>query len=220
MKTLLAATALAALAATAIGAGAATAQPPRQGGGSSITLYDLPNYQGGSRTYNAGVDNLNDIGLNDRAQSARVQGRWRVCTDAGLRGRCVEVNGDTPNLATLGVTAAISSFEDLNRGQQQQSGGRDYRNQGGYPGNQGNQGGYGGGQGYGGPGGLGGYGPPPAYDRNNAGQSLDGAGATFFPRPAPGPFRTGDEFCRRIGFNGAIYADDRGRDIRDVLCRR
>lgn len=204
MKTLLAVTTLAAV---ALG-GVALAQPR---GGGSITLFDLPNYQGASRTYQAGVDNLNDIGLNDRAQSARVQGRWRVCTDADLRGRCVELNTDVPNLATMGVTAAISSFEDLNRGQNQQYGGRDYRGQGGGYGGPG-QGGFGGDRG--------GYGPPPNYGRNNAGQVLDGATASFFPRPAPGPFRNGDEFCRRLGFNGAIYADDRGRDIRDVLCRR
>ena len=116
MKTLLA---VAGIAAAVLAAGSASAQP-RQGGqggfqlgaGSSITLYDLPNFQGQARTFNNSVDNLADLGLNDRAQSAKVQGRWRVCTDSGLRGRCVDLTGDVPNLATLGVTAAISSFQD------------------------------------------------------------------------------------------------------------
>jgi hypothetical protein len=208
MKTLITVAALAA--ATLAATGAANAQPRggngfNGGGGSSITLYDLPNYQGGSRTYNSSVNNLNDIGMNDRAQSARVQGRWRICQDASLRGRCAEINGDQPNLATIGMTAAISSFESLDRQR-----GRDDRG-GGYN-NGGNNGGFNGGRDDRG---------PPGYDnRDFAGPSTEGRTASFFPRPTPGPYRNGDEFCRRLGFNGVIYADDRGGALRDVLCRR
>lgn len=53
----------------------------------------------------------------------------------------------------------------------------------------------------------------------NGGQSLAGRSATFFPNP-PSNFRDPDDFCRRMGFNGAAYADGRQGNFRDVLCRR
>ncbi|HTK36012.1 MAG TPA: beta/gamma crystallin-related protein [Caulobacteraceae bacterium] len=220
MKTLLT---VAAVAATVLAAGAASAQPRGQGqgqggpgpagspgpaapAGPSITLYDLPNFQGAARTYTAGVSNLAAIGLNDRAQSARVVGRWQICEDANFRGRCVELAGDAPNLAALRMTAAISSFQSLDR-----------------PQNDAGRGGFNGGA-------IGPRGPAPddrgfgdrggGLDRAFAGPVLDGRSASFFPRPAPGPYRTAAEFCRRLGFSGVIYADDRGFEIRDVVCRR
>jgi hypothetical protein len=200
MKTPVLASVLAISALAAVAAGSALAQPRGGGqGGPAITLYDLPNFQGPSRTYFNGVDNLADLGLNDRAQSAKVQGRWRLCTDAKMRGRCVDVNSDIANLATIGVTAAVSSFETVDR-----------------PG-----GGYGGGydrnrDGDRGPG----FGPPGGFNRNLSGPSLEGTRAVFFPRPQPGPYRGAADFCRRMGFRGVLWADDRGFEIRDVLCER
>ena len=190
------------------GPAAAPAAPPANRG-PMITLYQLPNYQGEARSFSAGVDNLADQGFNDLAQSARIQGRWQVCEDAHMRGRCVELSGDVPNLAALRMTVAISSFENLDRPPAPAS-----RYGGGFPG-------------AGTAPGFGDRGGPPYDDRNSpygggpfAGPSLDGATASFFPRPAPGPYRTADEFCRRLGFTAAIYADDRGPDLRDVVCRR
>lgn len=187
MKTLLAASAVAAMALAA--AGAAGAQS--RAAGPSITLYELPNFQGQARNFTASVDNLANQGFNDRAQSMRVQGRWRICEDARLRGRCVEISGDIPNLADLRMTVAVSSFEFLGGG----FGGRPP-----------------------GPGGPG-FGPGGPGPGGGSGPRLDGRSASFFPDPGPG-FRNADEFCRRMGFSGAAYADDRGRDLRDVLCRR
>ena len=180
----------AALAALAL-AGPAAAQR-----GASLTLYEGVNFTGPSRSFSSGIDNLADQGFNDRAQSARVQGRWRLCEDSRMRGRCVDVTGDIPNLADLRLTVAVSSFEVTGGG-------------GGFPGGgfPGDGGGYPGGGGYGG-------GPRP-----NPGQGLEGRSASFFPNPPPGAYRGADEFCRRLGFSGVIYADDRGQ-LRDVLCRR
>ena len=204
MKTLLALSAAVALAALAAGSADAQIRGGDRGGdrgrNPGITLYDLPNFQGPSRSFASGVDNLADQGYNDRAQSIRVEGLWRLCEDARLRGRCVEVSGDVPNLGDLRMSVTVSSFAPL--------------------------GGFGGGRPPGGgfdrpdrpgpnPGPL-----PPRGPGGYAGDSLDGRTATFFPRPDPGPYRNADEFCRRLGFNGAIYADDRGRNLRDVLCRR
>lgn len=223
MKLILALSAAAALAATAAG-GAADAQARRA---PTITLYDLPNFQGPSRSFSAGVDNLADQGYNDRAQSARVTGVWRLCEDARMRGRCVEVSGDVPNLGDLRMSVQVSSFEPIgDRG-------------GGYPAGGGNDRGPGYDRGPGfdrGPGPDGRYDrgpypgggpnpgplppPPPPAGGRYTGPSLDGRTASFFPRPEPGPYRDANGFCRRLGFSGAIYADDRGRELRDVLCRR
>ncbi len=208
-STLLAAAALAGT----LFAGAAGAQPRPQG--PVITFYELPNFQGASRSFAASVDNLADQGFNDRAQSVRVQGRWRLCEDAHLRGRCVEVSGDVPNLADLRLTVAVSSFESLDR-PQDYGGGRDrfpYAG-GGY-----DRGPYAGGGGFD-------RGPERGPDREPfgrgdfAGDRVDGRSVSFFPRPLPGPYRSADEFCRRLGFSGVVYADSRGPELRDVLCRR
>jgi hypothetical protein len=198
---------IASIAALAV-AGAAAAQPR----GPSITLYEGPSYQGQSRTFGTSVDNLADQGFNDRSQSLRVQGRWRVCEDAHLRGRCVEVSGDVPNLNALNLTGQISSFESLDRAPQYGGGydRRPYEGGGGY-----DRGPY--------AAGGGGFDRGP-YDRDDrrdfAGPRMDGAGVSFFPRPQPGPYRDAQEFCRRMGFSGVAYADGRGREIRDVVCRR
>jgi len=105
MKALLAAAAVA-----AVGLASAADAQTR---GPSITLYSLPNFQGPSRSFTASVDNLANQGFNDRAQSVRVQGRWRICEDARLRGRCVDLSGDIPNLADLRLSVAVSSFQFL-----------------------------------------------------------------------------------------------------------
>ena len=184
--------------------------PPTQSRGPMITLYALPDYQGPARSFSADVDNMADQGFNDLAQSARVQGRWQVCEDARMKGRCVELSGDVPNLAALRMTVAISSFQNLDRPQGGRDGGRD-------------GGGFGGafGGAFGGPGGRG---PGSPYDYRGGpplpGPSLDGSTASFFPRPPAGPYRNADDFCRRLGFSGVIYADDRGVVLRDVVCRR
>jgi hypothetical protein len=200
MKTLVAAAAVALAVASS---GAASAQPrgpaPRGGQGPRITLYELPNFQGLSRTFTADVDNLADQGFNDRAQSLKVEGRWRICEDARLRGRCVEVSGDVPNLGDLRMTVQVSSFEDL---------GRDRRDRDDRFGR--------------GPGGgfNGGFNPGGNAGRDFAGPAMDGRTVSFFPQPQPGPYRSADEFCRRLGFSGVVYADDRGPGLRDVVCRR
>ncbi|OYX35581.1 MAG: hypothetical protein B7Y99_03495 [Caulobacterales bacterium 32-69-10] len=197
MKAILAAGAALAVLATV---GAAEAQ--NRGGRGQITLYAQPDYQGASRSWSGDVENLADQGFNDLAQSARVEGRWRVCEDSRLRGRCVELSGDVPNLAAMRMTVAISSFANT---------GGNFG--GGRPGGGFNNGGGGGGFGGGPGGGFGGGG-------NFGGQRSDGRTVSFFPNPTPGPYRNADDFCRRMGFSGVVYADDRGQMIRDVVCRR
>ncbi|MBL8553848.1 MAG: beta/gamma crystallin family protein [Phenylobacterium sp.] len=102
----------AALAVAAL-AGAAAAQPYR---GGSATLYELPNYQGRSVTITQSTPDLGKWRFNDRAQSARFEGRWLVCEHDDFKGRCQEVRGDVPNLHTYGLMAQVSSLEPAGGG--------------------------------------------------------------------------------------------------------
>jgi hypothetical protein len=201
-------TALAALATLALGAGAAHAQR----GGGTATLYDQPNFQGSSVTITQSAPDLGRWRFNDRAQSARFEGRWLICEHDDFKGRCQEVRGEVPNLHTLGLMAQVSSMEPAGR-----PGG------GGYPG---------------GPGG-GGY---PGGGWQGGSRGVDGARTVFFARPtvrgvdvAAGD-RGANAFCRGQGLGGAVWFDSSDRAsqaigpdgelvgrssvIRDLLCRK
>ena len=107
MRTLLAAAAVLAI------AGAATAQdwrggpppPPR------ATLFELPNFQGRQVSVTAYGDNLAGMAFNDIAQSARFEGRWRVCEDSQFRGKCQDLTGSVSDLAAVGMAQKISSLQ-------------------------------------------------------------------------------------------------------------
>ena len=87
---------------------AGTAQAQR--GPVSATLYELPNFEGRSVTITDAAPDLGDWRFNDRAQSARFRGTWRVCEHDDFRGRCQELRGEAPNLAQYGLTGQISSL--------------------------------------------------------------------------------------------------------------
>jgi hypothetical protein len=93
-------------------AGAASAQPVR---GGTATLYDQPNFQGASVTITQSTPDLGRWRFNDRAQSARFEGRWLICEHDDFRGRCQEVRGDVPNLHQYGLMAQVSSLEPAGR---------------------------------------------------------------------------------------------------------
>jgi len=76
----------------------------------SITLFEKPGLQGRSRTWRGDVSDLADKDFNDHAASLQVQGRWRVCTDSEMRGRCQTVVHDIPDLKAVGLDHQISSF--------------------------------------------------------------------------------------------------------------
>ena len=65
--------------ALSLAAGAAHAQR----GPATATLYELPNFEGRSVTVTESTPDLGRWRFNDRAQSARFEGRWRV-TDTNL----------------------------------------------------------------------------------------------------------------------------------------
>ncbi|HMO42930.1 MAG TPA: beta/gamma crystallin-related protein, partial [Phenylobacterium sp.] len=106
MKTMLAAAA----AILAVTAGAALAQNYGGGRQPSAVLYDQPNFQGRQTTIYGFATNL-PRDFNDKAMSGRFQGRWRICEDSDYRGRCQDVNGDVPNMNTLGMGERITSLQ-------------------------------------------------------------------------------------------------------------
>lgn len=90
----------------------AQAQPVR---GGSATLYDQPNFQGSSVTITQSAPDLGKWRFNDRAQSARFEGRWLICEHDDFKGRCQEVRGDVPNLHSYRLMAQVSSMEPAGR---------------------------------------------------------------------------------------------------------
>ena len=57
-----------------------------------IVLFESPNFQGYSVTYNGDVENLGGTAFNDRTSSISVrQGLWEVCVDAWYEGGCLQL---------------------------------------------------------------------------------------------------------------------------------
>lgn len=188
-------------------AGAAQAQPSRAG---TATLYDQPDFQGNSVTITRSAPDLGRWRFNDRAQSARFEGRWTICEHDDFRGRCQEVSGAVPNLHTFGLMAQISSLEPVGRP----------------PGPQGPPGG-----GYGGRGGPGrdGRGIEGARTVFFPRPTVGGIDVAAGDRGA-------DIFCRQQGLGRAVWFDSderapqaigpegqfvgRSTVLRDLLCRK
>lgn len=77
------------------------------GGFGALTLCSQPNYGGRCITVDRESASLGDFG--DRAESARVRGRWTVCEHDGFRGRCATLDRDTADLNRQGLGRMISS---------------------------------------------------------------------------------------------------------------
>jgi len=83
--------------------------------GSYITLFDNAGLGGTSRSFDGAIENLSQLGFNDRAGSVEVHGggSWELCDDSGFRGRCVTVRGRV-NLAQAGLENRVSSIRPVN----------------------------------------------------------------------------------------------------------
>ncbi len=93
---------VAALAALTLTASPAAARP-------WITLYSAPNYGGSSVNLDRPVRNLDRYGFNDRAQSARVHGRWLLCAANDFQAPCATLNHDTPRLKDYDMNRRANS---------------------------------------------------------------------------------------------------------------
>jgi len=175
------------------------------------TLYEFPDFQGRSVTVRGRMENLSDLGFNDRAQSVRVEGAWKLCEDAKFRSRCEVVNGSVRDLNVYQMSRRASSIESLsNLGEDRPAPGWDDR-----------------------------YRPP--VGPSSAGVEGRTATFFPRPQMAGSDVaaigRTpADDFCKRSGYGAAVYfdisersrraVDVNGRPVgdtpvlRDVLCRR
>ncbi|MFN3522204.1 MAG: beta/gamma crystallin-related protein [Phenylobacterium sp.] len=171
------------------------------------TLYEGYNFEGRSVDVYASEENLSGLRFNDKARSARFQGEWRVCEDAGFGGRCQTVRGDVPDLNRIGMAERISSLQTSS---------------GGYGGGYGGGGrpGWSGGQGRSAEGARSVFFPYPSFD----GRDIAAGGMSA------------NAFCRSQGLGPALYYDSNDRApsavdgegryvanttiIRDLLCRR
>ncbi len=205
-------------AATAALAAPATAQPygsnPYGQRAPSATFYEQPDFRGRSVTIDGESRNMTVNGFNDRARSARFDGRWRICEDSEFRGRCETVSGSVRDLRTYQLDGRVSSARSEDYGQP------DYGRPG-YPS-----------PAPGGPGG--GWG-----DERGA----EGRNVVFYATPRMNGVdiwgsgkMAADAFCRRMGHSTSVYFDisqraARSQDVdgrfynnstvlRDVLCRR
>lgn len=162
-------------------------------GNQTATLYELPGYQGRSVVINGSTTNLDNIGFNDRTRSVRLSGTWSLCEDADFRSRCVTLSGSVPDLARSGISGLSSLQPVADNGDN------------GYPG----------------------------------GGAVQGRTVVFYPGPVSSNYgaspygygggnaygygtgkRAADNFCRRMGNRDAVYYDNTGSVLQDVLCRR
>jgi hypothetical protein len=79
---------------------------------SSITLFEMPNYQGRSMTFTHRIPSLNAVGFNDLAQSVKITGKqdWVLCESRNFLGRCIRVHEKEKDLKRQKFTSLASSI--------------------------------------------------------------------------------------------------------------
>jgi hypothetical protein len=88
----------------------AQAQAQRQ---FSLTLYDQPDYRGGSVTFYGDNANIGSTGFTARARSAQVRGEWRLCEGGGYRNRCEVLSANVRDLSAYGLAGRVGSAQLL-----------------------------------------------------------------------------------------------------------
>ncbi len=75
------------------------AYPPQTG----VTLYSGPNYTGQQKNITSDMNNLNNAGFNDMAQSAMVAANesWQLCEHSNYDGNCINIAGSMASLVPL-----------------------------------------------------------------------------------------------------------------------
>jgi hypothetical protein len=175
----------------------APGQVPGWGGAETAVLFEYPNFQGRSVTVTRENGNLDGIGFNDRARSVQLTGTWKLCEDAGYRGRCETVTGAVPNLAYRNISGLSSLQVSTSYG-----------------------GGSWGTPPYGG-GGYGQGGVPGTSVVFYPGPTPTVGGGYGAPYGAfGGTKRAADDFCRSMGNRTSVFYESAGGILSDVLCRR
>lgn len=82
----------------------------------TLTLYDLPGYEGRSLTLDGNAPDLRWVGFNDLTTSYRFSGgRWEVCLEPNYRGACHLVDVDHPDMTPWAFNNRITSVRALHR---------------------------------------------------------------------------------------------------------
>jgi hypothetical protein len=79
----------------------------------SLTLYDQPDYRGGSVTFYGDNANIGSTGFASRARSAQIRGAWRLCEGGGYRNRCEVLNLNIRDLDAYGFSGRVGSAQLL-----------------------------------------------------------------------------------------------------------
>lgn len=92
-------------------------RPGQPSWGRGLELFEDRDFRGDSRVLNGPIEDLRQLGFNDRARSLRLpRGEsWEVCVDNYFR-NCRVVNGDSPDLGGLGLSRRVSSARPLRQG--------------------------------------------------------------------------------------------------------
>jgi hypothetical protein len=99
--------AILALAGVAGALAAAPTVPPT----TSITVFDQPNFQGRSMTFERSVPSLAALDFNDLPRSVRIKGRdWVLCEHRNFMGKCVRVRAKEKDLKRLKIAGQVSSL--------------------------------------------------------------------------------------------------------------
>jgi len=79
---------------------------------SKITLYEKPNFQGRSMTFEFRVPSLNALKFNDAAQSVKIDGLrdWVLCEGRNFQGRCIRVHLKEKDLKRQNFSGVASSI--------------------------------------------------------------------------------------------------------------
>ena len=88
-------------------------QPQPQNG--DIVFFERPGFHGRDLAVNGEIDNMTQVGFNDRASSVIVfEHRWEVCEHANFGGRCMILRpGRYPDLGAMGMNDQLSSVRRI-----------------------------------------------------------------------------------------------------------
>ncbi len=95
----------------ALGAQASSPRPKAPLPPSELTVFEKPNFQGRSLTFQHQVASMAALGFNDLSTSVKINGQrdWVLCEHRNFMGRCVRVHLKEKDLKRQKFTGVVSS---------------------------------------------------------------------------------------------------------------
>lgn len=95
----------------AVGAQASPGKPTVPLPPSELTVFEKPNFQGRSMTFQHQVASFAAVGFNDLATSVKISGQrdWVLCEHRNFMGKCVRVHLKEKDLKRQKFTGVVSS---------------------------------------------------------------------------------------------------------------